>query len=44
MKHSNNEADQQNPNTGTSGTNAAYQAMLDNRSIQMNTNQPRSKK
>lgn len=36
MKPQDNSANQQNPNKGTSGYNKQYQAMLDNRSRQLN--------
>lgn len=36
MKNNNHHANQKNANTGTSGTNQAYQSVLDNRSAQLN--------
>lgn len=40
MSH-NYKANQSNGNKGTTGTNKAYQAMLDNRSQQLNPNNSR---
>jgi hypothetical protein len=37
----NHKADQSNENKGTSGTNKSYQKALDNRSQQLNPNNPR---
>jgi hypothetical protein len=36
----NHKANQKNPNKDTSGTNPAYQKSLDNRSNQLNPNNP----
>lgn len=36
MSNNNHNSDQPNKNIGTSGTNKAYQKMLDNRSQQLN--------
>lgn len=41
MANNNHKANQGNPNKGTSGTNAAYQKMLDNRSEQLNPKSPK---
>lgn len=45
MSNTNNDhnANQLNPNKGTSGTNPAYQKTQDNRSNQLNPNNPRYK-
>jgi len=40
QKNSNNKADQSNSNPDTSGANRAYQKVLDNRSNQLNPNNP----
>lgn len=37
MANNNHKANQNNPNPKTSGTNQAYQKMLDNRSRQLNS-------
>lgn len=39
----NHNADSHNANKGTSGTNETYQAQLDNRSDQLNPNNPEYK-
>jgi len=43
MRNSNHEANISNSNYGTSGTNDAYQDMLDNRSDQLNPNNSKFK-
>ncbi|MDE3274296.1 hypothetical protein [Pseudoalteromonas sp. G4] len=43
MSNNDHKANQKNPNTNTAGTNAAYQKVLDNRSNQLNPNNPRYK-
>ena len=40
MSNNNHKANQKNPNPNTSGTNDAYQKVLDNRSNQLNQNNP----
>ncbi len=40
MSKNNHKANQKNPNTNTSGTNTAHQKVLDNRSNQLNPNNP----
>lgn len=43
MANDNNKANQGNDNSGTAGTNDAYQRILDNRSNQLNPNHPEYK-
>lgn len=40
MSNNNHKANQNNPNPNTSGNNDAYQKVLDNRSNQLNPNNP----
>lgn len=40
MSNNNHKANQKNSNSGTSGTNTAHQKVLDNRSNQLNLNNP----
>ena len=40
MQNSNNKSNQRNANKNTSGTNDTYQKVLDNRSRQLNPNNP----
>lgn len=41
MNSNNHKTDQSNDNKGTLGTNKSYQKVLDNRSQQLNPNNPR---
>ncbi|MGB3468407.1 MAG: hypothetical protein WBA74_24190 [Cyclobacteriaceae bacterium] len=43
IKPEDNESNQQNANEGTSGTNDQYQKALDNRSRQLNDQDPKGK-
>jgi hypothetical protein len=43
MANNNHKANQSNSNPNTSGTNNAYQKMLDNRSRQLNSRDSKSK-
>ena len=42
MSNSNNEADMQNPNKGSDGTNEAYDQNQGNRGKQLNPQQPKN--